>query len=474
MFLSSIKAEDRSPWGNWWFESVGVRTSSGMRVNADTAMSLSAVFRAVALVSGHMALLPVRFYKRGTRNCVAHPLLKLLNYQPNRWQNGFEWREMLQGHLELRGNAYNEIYDDGRGNITELIPRHPDKVRIEVMPDGDYRFRITNPDGTERPVPRGKIWHIRGLSSDGIVGLSIIEYARESFGLGLAAQSYGARFFANDAKPTGGWIEYPGTYRDKTQKQMVRETLQEAQGGMNRGKLMMLDYGMKYHDVGLTNEDAQFLETRKFSVDDIARWFGVPPHKIGSLDRSTNNNIEQQALEYITDGLLTRASRWEAAIRFDLLFDDEEIDIEFDFSVLMRADSTARSNYIKTMVVSGILTRNEGREMEGREPLPGLDKPLLPLNMIEEPGNEDPNASKRLDSQQNAEADSKAALNAMQRANAGRIARRICRGNRLTTEVLAEALGVSNEKAQEWLDTEHPDFSEEGVTESLIRLAGAA
>lgn len=467
MFLSAIKAEDRSPWGNFWFEPVGVRTSAGMRVTADTALCLSAVYRAISLVSGHMALLPIVFYQRGTRTRIQHPVLRLLNRRPNPWQNAFEWREMLQGHLELRGNAFNEIVDDGRGQITQLVPRHPDLVRIEVLPDGEVRYRISLPDGTERTVPRGRIWHLRGLSSDGIVGLSVLEHARESFGLGLAAQTYGAKFFANDAKPSGGWIEYPGSYKDKTQRDTIREGLQESQAGMNRGKLMLLDHGMKYHEVGLTNEDAQFLETRKFSVDDIARWFGVPPHKIGSLERSTNNNIEQQALEYITDGLLTRAARWEAAIGEDLLFDDEEIDIEFNFSALLRADSTARSNYIKTMVVNGIFTRNEGREIEGKDPLPGLDKPLLPLNMVEE---SDADAARTIP----AKGDDAAALAGVRQGNAARLARRMAK-QAVPADILAEGMGVALDTARTWLDTVFAgnDWTEADLVAALLRLTEA-
>ena len=140
MFISRIRADsDRSPYGDFWFSPIAARTSSGAAVSADTAMCLSAVFRAVGLVSGHMAMLPLCFYRKGTRERVSHPLLRLLNVRPNRWQNAFEWREMLQGHLELRGNAYNEIIANARGEITDLIPRHPDRVKVEVADNGDRR-----------------------------------------------------------------------------------------------------------------------------------------------------------------------------------------------------------------------------------------------------------------------------------------------------------------------------------------------
>jgi len=460
MFLSSIKAEDRSPFGSFWFEPVGMRTASGARVTADSAMTLSAVFRAVGLVAGHMALLPVVAYKRGTRRRVNHPLLRLFNRRPNRWQNAFEWREMIQGHLELRGNAYNEIVADPRsGVITALLPRHPDRVKVEVLASGDYRYRVTQIDGTVKLVARDAMWHIRGLSSDGIVGLSVIEYARESFGLGLSAQSYGARFFANDAKPSGGWIEYPGSYKDKTQRQTIRETLQDAQSGMNRGKLMLLDHGMKYHEVGLSNEDAQFLETRKFQISDVARWFGVPPHKIGDLEKATFSNIEQMALEYVTDSLLPRAGRIEAGIEADLLFDDEDIDVEFDFEELLRGDSTARRNYYHMGILDGWLTRNEARAAENREPLPGLDEPLRPLNMVEESTAEDQEIDaetaepKQQETAEPKDASASTRLHAIVQANAGRLARRIAKANGElpAPELLAESLGITHDTAVAWI-----------------------
>lgn len=390
MFLSGKRAEsDKSAFGSFWFEPVGVRTGSGVRVNTDSALTLSAVFRAVSLLSGHMAMLPVKFYQQGTKKQIKHSLLRLLNVRPNRWQNAFEWREMLQGHLELRGNCFNEIYSNNRGQIEELIPRHPDRVKIVMLADGDYRYRITNMDGSTREIARQEMWHIRGLSSDGIIGLSVIEYARESFGLGIAAQSYGARFFGNDAKPTSGWIEYPGAYKDKTQKEQVRESLQDAQSGMSRGKLMILDHGMKFHDVGPTNEDMQFLETRQHQVGDVARWFGIPPHKIGDLSKATFSNIEQQSLEYIQDALQPRGTRFEKSVTAELLFDDEEIDVRIDYKELMRGDSTARSAYYHNGILDGWLVRNEARDMEDLEPLDGLDEPMRPLNMIEEGEAED-------------------------------------------------------------------------------------
>ena len=388
-WLSSFKANsDRSPWSGFWFEPVGVQTMAGMRVTADNALQLSAVFACVRIISSQFASLPFVLYRTrrdgGKKRVTDHPLYPLLARRPNPYQNAFEWREMLAGHLVLRGNAFNQIVSNRQGEITALVPLHPDRVTIDLLPNGDYRYKYTTMTGSEQIFPRGQIWHLRGLSLDGIIGLSPIALARNAIGGAMAAQNYGSRFFANDAKPLSGYVEYPGSFKDKMAREQFRESLQESQTGANRGKIAVFEFGMKYHQLGLTNEDAQFLETRKFQVNDIARWFGVPPHKIGDLERSTNNNIEQQAQEFVQECLGPMAERWEASIEAELLFDDDGLEAEFLFSQLLRGDSQARAQYYNLGINGGWLTRNEARLSENLNPLPGLDRPLRPLNMAEE------------------------------------------------------------------------------------------
>lgn len=479
MFLSlQSSVMDRSPWGDFYFEPIPFRGGSNKRVSSETAMQLSAVFRAVALVSGHMAMFPLQFFKRGTNKRVDHPLDTIFNVRPNPWQNSFEWREMLQGHLELRGNAYNEIVADSKGVITALIPRHPDRVRIDVTDSGDPVYYVRGPGGEERQVTQGSMWHLRGLSSNGYTGISVIEYARESMGLGLAAQSYGARFFANDAKPSSGWIEHPGIFKDAAAKMAFREKVQEAQSSANRGKFMVLESGMKYHEIGLNNQDSQFLETRKFQVGEMARWFGVPPHKIGDLERSTNNNIEHQALEYIQDALQPRAVRQEASIRAELIFDDDEVDIRFNFKELLRGDSKARSAYYHGGILDGWLTRNEARQEEGREPIDGLDEPLRPLNMVEEQEAEDDDGNKKdadavgdkNDDQKTGDA---SRLKALLGANANRIARRIMKADgSVDPALVSESMAVSIDVASDWAKSFRwaAKLSSDEIANSLLNL----
>jgi len=394
MFLTGFSAsEDRSPWSDWWFEPVGVNSLSGVRVTADTAMRVTAVFACVAVLSESFSILPPVLYQRNGRKkkqITNHWLYNLLAKRPNRYQNAFEWREMMQGHLALRGNAYNRVIANFRGQITELLPINPDAISIQIDAKGDYNYKVKNRDGTEDIFARGEIWHLKGLSPDIYRGYSPIELARDAVGMAISAQNYGGKFFANDAKPAGGWIEFPGSFKDREARKIFRETWQEMQAGGNRGKTAVLDQGMQYHEIGINNTDAQFLESRKFSVEDIARLFRVPPHRIGHLERSTNNNIEFQGLEFVTYTMAPWAERWEASIEAELLpEEDGDLFLEFDFARLLRGDSKSRAAFYQSSILTGWMSRNEAREAENMDPLDGLDEPLRPLNMVEESDAED-------------------------------------------------------------------------------------
>jgi HK97 family phage portal protein len=397
MFASLFRAAgdtaDRSPWGDFWFEPVGARSLSGIRVTPDKSLQLTAVYACVRVLAESFAVMRPRFYlMSGSRKVwvTKHPVLTLLDTRPNRWQNAFEWREMLQGHLAHRGNAYNRIYANDRGVIEELVPIHPDRIKPELLGETDYRYQIRDRAGNWSPVGREEIWHIRGLGSDGILGYSPVELAREALGIGLAAQAYGGRYFANDARPSSGWIEVPGKITGKSGQteeeahEVLRDKWQAKYGGINRGKIPFLDNGMKYHELSVNNSDAQFLETRQFTVEEIARMFRVPPHKIGHLARSTNNNIEHQGKEFDDDTMEPWFCRWEASVEAELLFEGEGIHVEFGNNALRRATLKDRGEYLTKMVAGGIWTRNEARQEEGKDPLLGLDEPLRPLNMVPE------------------------------------------------------------------------------------------
>jgi len=453
---------DRSPWGDFFFEPVSARTGSGMRVSPDSALRLAAVYACVRVLSESLASLPLVIYQRridgGKDKVTDHWLYRLLAKRPNRFQNPFEWREMLQGHLALRGNAYNQIITNAKGEVVELMPLHPDRIRLELLPSGEYRYRFTDRFGTESILPRGEVWHLRGLSSDGLMGMSPIELARENLGMALAAQDYGARFFANDAKPTGGWIEFPGSFKDSEAKKVFRESYQQAQSGANRGKVLVLENGMKFHEVGVTNKDAQFLELRKFQITDVARLFRVPPHMIGDLDRATFSNIEQQSLEFVMHTMTPWAERWEASIESELLLEGDDIEVEFDFANLMRGDAASRASYYQSGIQNGWLTRNEARIAEKLNPLEGLDEPLRPLNMVEESTAEDV----ALDTEQAEDPaqevtepsdEAAARLRALIDSSAERWARRIARAGRVEEKdlaLIAQSLAVPLDRVSAW------------------------
>ena len=389
MFLSSFKAsaEDRSPWGDFWFQPVGAQSLSGQRVTPDSALQITAVFACVAVLAESFAILPPVLYRQNGRKkdiITKHWLYTLLAKRPNRYQNAFEWREMCQGHLALRGNCYNRIIANARGEITELLPINPDSVSIKIKTDGNFYYEIKSRTGSSEILTRGEVWHVKGLAPDIYQGYSPLAVAREAIGTALSAQSYGGKFFANDAKPNGGWIEFPGQFKDREAKQLFRESWQSMQAGNNRGKTAVLDMGMKYHEIGVSNTDAQFLEIRKFSIEEIARLFRVPPHRIGHLERSTNNNIEHQGLEFVTYTMTPWAERWEAAIEADLLPEGDDLEIEFNFERLLRGDAKSRTAYYHSGVLDGWMTRNEARVAENLPPLDSLDEPLRPLNMVSE------------------------------------------------------------------------------------------
>ena len=473
-----------------------------MRVSADSAMRLAAVYACVRILSETMASLPMVLYRQrkdgGKDRVTDHWLYQVLAKRPNRYQNPFEWREMLQGHLALRGNAFCQIITDGRGEISQLVPIHPDRVRMELLDSGEYRYRVRNQGGQEMLLPRGQIWHLRGLSSDGLFGLSPIELARESLGMALAAQDYGARFFNNDAKPTGGWIEFPGTFKDQEAKRVFRESYQAAQSGANRGKVLVLENGMKFHEVGVTNKDAQFLELRKFQITDIARLFRVPPHMIADLDRATFSNIEQQSLEFVMHTMTPWAERWEASIEADLMLDGDELEVEFDFANLMRGDAASRSAYYQSGIQNGWLTRNEARVAENLNPIDGLDQPLRPLNMVQEEDAQEVDEADEAqggeplelrggegdhDQSEDAQAPPNPLLQRLRRlveANAGRLARRINKkagpgASALSLaptdlELIASALGRDLAAVQAWACDLPTPLNEAALVAALIDL----
>lgn len=484
MFITSVRSEataDRSPWGQFWFQPIGSRTSSGVRVTSASSMNLPAVLSCVRVLAESFAIMPFMLYQpkasgRGREKVRWHWLYKLLAKRPNRFQTPYEFKLMLMGHLALRGNAFCQITANSKGEIVELLPLHPDRMQIEMLTNGSYRYFYTDEQGKSHTYARQEIWHLRGMSDDGYMGMSLVQLAREAIGEGLAMQSYSSRFFANDARPGGGWIEYPGSFANTETKRKFRDGWQELQGGANRGKVAVLEKGMKFHEVGIKNSDAQFFEARGDKRREIAGVFRVPAHKIGDLERATNNNIEHQSIEFWTDSMLPWAHLWESSISFFLLGPDSDLEPDFDHVTMMRGDGKSRAERIARLVLAGVMLRNEGREEEGLDPIEGLDEPMQPANMMTleqaEKGGTQPAKPAGPGDEAGARGAATSAdqdrLTRVLRGNAARMARRLKSGQTVDAAVLAEALGISEEQAAAWQPD--PSDTEEQLCTALISL----
>jgi HK97 family phage portal protein len=382
---SETKADDArgTAYQQWlvdWFRG-GEPTTSGIAVNPETALKYAAVWACVRIVSEDVAKLPLILYRRkkdgGKERAVDHPLYRILHDRPNARMTSFEWREASQAQVELRGNAFSFIERDARGRVVNLWPLQG--VTVMEAADGDLLYRLHN----QTVVPAEMILHQRGLTLDGKMGLSTVGYHRETIGLGMAAERYGAAFFGNNAQPKGALV-MPNLLGAEAAKTLRADWERKHRGADKAHTLAILDGGMKFEQMGMDHTDAQYIELRSFQLGDIARCWRVPPHKIADLTRATFSNIEHQALEYVSDSLLPRARRSEQTYERDLLSDAErgEYFIEHLLDGLLRGDMASRYAAYATARNWGWLSVNDIRRMENMDPLPDGDEYLRPLNMV--------------------------------------------------------------------------------------------
>ena len=360
---------------------------TGLIVTPETSMQVAAVWSAIRLLAESVGILPLFIYRRvqagGKERDPNHPLFNLLHATPNVFQTIYEFKEMMQIHVLLRGNAYAEIIPTGGRGVSQLIPLHPDRVRPFHAPDGRRAYEFTPLDGPTRILLQNEVLHIMGLSSDGLKGLNPIEHHRRSIGLSIGAEKYGARFFKNDAKP-GVILEHPGRLTTEG-RQNLRESWERMHRGVDRAhKTAILEEGLKAREMGMNPQDAQFLETRKFQVTDIARIFRVPPHMIGDLEKATFSNIEEQSLEFVVYNLTPWLVRWEQAVMRDLFaIEDRKTHLaEFLVDALLRGDIEGRFKAYAIARQWGWLSANDIRAIENLNPIKGGNIYLVPLNMI--------------------------------------------------------------------------------------------
>ncbi|MCR5374876.1 MAG: phage portal protein [Lachnospiraceae bacterium] len=398
LFRSRDKPTDRTAGSAYSFFLGG--TASGKYVTERSAMQMTAVYCCVRILSEAVASLPLQFYRYtddgGKEKAVEHPLYFLLHDEPNPEMTSFIFRETLMTHLLLWGNAYSQIIRNGKGEVVALYPLMPDRMKVDRDEHGRlyYEYIVYDTDdvdgrkGTDKVgrtvrLQPHDVLHIPGLGFDGLVGYSPIAMAKNAIGLAIATEEYGSKFFANGAAPSGV-LEHPGTIKDPSK---VRESWQATFGGSgNANKIAVLEEGMKYTPISISPEQAQFLETRKFQIDEIARIFRVPPHMIGDLEKSSFNNIEQQSLEFVKYTLDPWVSRWEQAMVRALLTPDEKKRYFFKFNVdgLLRGDYQSRMNGYATARQNGWMSANDIRELENLDRIPaeqGGDLYLINGNM---------------------------------------------------------------------------------------------
>ena len=346
-------------------------------------MQMTAVYSCVRILSEAVAGLPLHLYKYtdsgGKALALDHPLYHLLHDEPNPEMSSFVFRETLMTHLLLWGNAYAQIIRNGKNEIVALYPLMPNKMSVDRDENGRLYYTyyrgsdeaIKNKDFAVTLQP-SDVLHIPGLGFDGLVGYSPIAMAKNAIGMAIACEEYGAKFFANGAAP-GGVLEHPGTIKDP---QRVRESWQSTFGGSgNANKIAVLEEGMKYTSIGISPEQAQFLETRKFQINEIARIFRVPPHMVGDLEKSSFSNIEQQSLEFVKYTLDPWVIRWEQSIQRSLLSNDEKAVyfVKFNLDGLLCGDYQSRMNGYAIGRQNGWMSANDIREHENLDRIPAED-----------------------------------------------------------------------------------------------------
>ena len=364
LFRSRDKPKNRVG-GGWNFLFGG--TTSGKAVNERTAMQTSAVYACVRILAESVAGLPLHVYERtanGSKSTKpSHPLYRLLHDEPNREMTSFVFRETLMSHLLLWGNAYAQIIRDGRGFPIALYPLLPDRMAVDRNESGELVYTYQSDKGHVK-LRRENVLHIPGLGFDGLIGYSPIAMAKNAVGLALATEDYGATFFANGANP-GGVLEHPGVIKPE-QADRLRESWQSQFGGANAHKVAVLEEGLKFHQMSIPPEQAQFLETRKFQINEIARIFRVPPHMVGDLEKSSFSNIEQQSLEFVKYTLDPWVVRWEQSLQQALILPSEKatIFIKFNLDGLLRGDYQSRMQGYSTGIQNGFMSVNDVRGLE--------------------------------------------------------------------------------------------------------------
>lgn len=371
-------------------------TATGVAVTHESALRVSVVYACIRVLAETLAQLPIHIYERvdgGNSIAREHPLYSILHRRPNHWQTSFQWRETMQGHVALRGNAYAFVTrirtGPNAGLIREILPIHPDRVEVEQDENWVVTYKVRMPNKAEQTFAADRILHIAGLGFDGVKGVSPVQLHREAVALTAATERHGAKMFANGTS-LGGVLKHPAKLSDMAHGRL-KESLESQYAGVeNAFKTLILEEGMDWQTVGMTSEDAQFIETRGFQVEEICRIFRVPLVLVQRSDKaSTYASAEQFFLSFVKFTMAPWLSRWEETLTAQLIPErqQERFYVEFNVDGLLRGEQKARYEAFASAITNGWMTRNEVRAKENLNPLDGLDEPTMPLNMAT-PGEE--------------------------------------------------------------------------------------
>lgn len=366
-----------------WFGAGGT-TAAGKNVTPENALAVVAVFTAVRLISETLGSLPLKLFRdlgngKGREEARGNPLWKLLHDQPNEFQTSMEFLEMMQGHALLRGNAYAEIISTGGRAVDQLLPLHPDRVFPFKTPGKKIAYRYSPLDGPQRILLQDEMFHLRDMSFDGISGVSRIMIHKEAIGLAKAQEEFAGKLYSNAARPSG-ILKSSKKLGEDARKRLKEAWNSQQAGSANAGKTPLLEDGIEWQQIGMSAEDAQFLQSRKFTITEIARMFRVPPHMIGDLEKSSFNNIEQQSLDFVRYTMRPWFVRWEQRINMDLIT-EPGLSAQFMADGILRGDFLSRQKGYATGRQWGWLSVNDVRQKENMNPIEDGDGYMAPVNM---------------------------------------------------------------------------------------------
>lgn len=374
-FLDRLLKRNTTPaYDTYWNQFSGADVA-GVTVNVNSTESISAVYACVAAISESVGSLPLNLYRKtdsGREKATTHPLYRLLHDQPNEWQTALEFREQMQRQILLRGNAFAEIKWSPSGRVESLVPLHPLNVTVSVSDTNRLLYDVTDRKGHVRRLLADEVLHLRYHSDDGVLGRSPIAVARDTIGLALAERTHGERMFAQGTKLSGVIETQPGTTKD--QAKQIRESWAEGYGSVsNHGKTGVLPQGATFKTVSMTLEDAEWIEARRLSVEEVARLFRVPPVLIGDLREANYSNAVELGRYFVTHTLRRHLVLWEQAINRSLITDTAHFFAEFNVEGLLRGDSLNRAQFYDYALKDGWMLKSEVRQLENLPAIQGIN-----------------------------------------------------------------------------------------------------